>query len=146
MKHPYICMSEDNPVYRELLEWAMEEQGIGLDNLIYHESAHEAIEYIEINHESELRQCFFLIDISFDNSDNDGWDIVDSLQKRGYGPIAMLTSSESPKDQEKALSLGAHFILKDMGDGLDISVFTNRMALFLKHIEDAGAKPKAFTD
>lgn len=150
MIHPFIFYAEDIPFYREMLEYALEDctfnnERVGLDNLTFIERAHEAVDFIMNGHEKTLKKSFFLIDITFDNSPKDGWDVLEAVQdKYPERPCALLTSSERPSDRERAKREGVNFIIKDMGESLDTSMLTRRIQGFLDHIASGSKEIKEF--
>jgi CheY-like chemotaxis protein len=109
-----IAVVEDNPADVVLVREALRSQKLRFE-LMKFEDSDEAIEALcPSSGKPEIRPDLVLIDLNL--AQCSGFEVLRALRQPGENsgvPAAILTSSESPRDQKQAMALGAtRYILK----------------------------------
>ena len=141
----FMVLAEDELIFKELFRRALRKLNIGTDRLMHFKMAHACIEYIE---SKDIEECIAFIDINFDNSEKDGFDILQSFKENldasSHKVKKIVVSTDASKVSiEKAKNLGAHaYLVKEVGRNID--PFIKRLDRCLNEIVFV-KEPKTFT-
>lgn len=105
---PHVLLVEDNPADINLVEEALEEERLDCELHIMRDGA-RAIEFIEkMDADQQPTPDVVLLDLNLPKiSGEEVLKRVRSSPKCGHVKVIILSSSDRPKDRERALNLGA---------------------------------------
>jgi chemotaxis family two-component system response regulator Rcp1 len=126
-----VLLGEDNPADVYLVREALRENGVEC-NLRVARDGEEVLEIL--SGESPGRESIDLIILDLNLPRHDGIEILEHLRESGlkHIPVVVLTSSDSPRDRQTAIQLGAvRYLRKPSG----LEQFLNLGAIFKAMLE-----------
>lgn len=134
---PRVLLAEDNPADVYLIREALSENGAACD-LVVAADGSEALQMIA--RDPAAAPSFQLIILDLNLPRHDGIEILEWLRQSGQTdiPVVVLTSSDSMRDREQAIQLGAaRFLRKPSG----LEQFLSLGAIFKQFLETSGRTP-----
>ena len=134
---PSVIVAEDNVSFYSLFEITLQDVGIPLDNYRLFQRAEEALKFFQAYPPPTVHLAF--IDIKFEGEAKTGFDILESIRDNDNIIKVIVSTSDSPKDIEKAKSLGAHaYVKKEVN--FESNIFENRMRAVKEEYLDQGQR------
>ena len=134
---PSVIVAEDNVSFYSLFELTLQDIGIPLDNYQLFQRAEEALSFFQSFPPPTVHLAF--IDITFEGEAKTGFDILDAIRQNENIIKVIVSTSDSPKDIERARGLGAHaYVKKEVN--FESNVFENRMRNVKEKFLDEGKR------
>jgi chemotaxis family two-component system response regulator Rcp1 len=111
-----ILLAEDNDGDVFLVRRALEKRGIAHELVVAH-NGEQALDWLESTETRELAPELILLDLNLPRID--GAQLLSHIRKSdrfARTPVIVLTSSDSPKDRQMALELGANLYFRKPTD------------------------------